>query len=100
LRDLELVDNVAKDLAMVCRTASLKDSLECQLEGIISALAKMIEKRDSYTEFHSQGVGYLTEHIAQKIGYPVSEELKIAALLHDIGKILCPHAFCTNLYLL
>jgi len=55
----------------------------------IEALSKAIEAKDRYTRGHSQRVAQLSEQLAQALhltGREVSD-IKVAALLHDIGKI-------------
>lgn len=89
-KDFRLIQSASMDLAFVIKNARLRTSLKNQLEGTILALTKMIEKRDPYTEFHSQGVKYLIEKIAQQVNHPVTSELRIAALMHDVGKIFVP----------
>lgn len=55
----------------------------------VGTLAKTIDARDSYTNGHSFRVAEYSEKIAKKIGLPKEkcEEIRNAALLHDIGKI-------------
>ncbi len=52
-------------------------------------LVKSLEERDEYTYGHSRKVADLSERIARKLGLREShiERIKVAALLHDIGKI-------------
>lgn len=56
---------------------------------IIQTLTAAIEAKDKYTEGHSKRVEMYAEKIAQKLKLPSSkiESIKVAALLHDIGKI-------------
>ena len=56
---------------------------------IIQTLSAAIEAKDKYTEGHSKRVELYAEKIAQKLKLPSSkiESIKVAALLHDIGKI-------------
>lgn len=55
----------------------------------VDALMKAIEERDPYTEGHSQRVGELATKIAKALKYSEwkIEDLKIASMLHDVGKI-------------
>ncbi|HHY83583.1 MAG TPA: HD-GYP domain-containing protein [Clostridiales bacterium] len=64
------------------------DSKE-QYYKIIKTLTAAIEAKDKYTEGHSRRVEYYAELIAQKMNVPPYriEAIKVAALLHDIGKI-------------
>lgn len=55
----------------------------------IEALSKAIEAKDRYTRGHSQRVAQLSEQLAQALHMTGREvgDIKVAALLHDIGKI-------------
>ncbi len=55
----------------------------------IGALSRVVEAKDPYTRGHSQRVAFLSEEIARemRLSPKVIEEIKVAALLHDIGKI-------------
>lgn len=55
----------------------------------ISTLTAAIEAKDEYTEGHSKRVAQYAEEIAQAMGMSSArlENLKVAAVLHDIGKI-------------
>jgi putative nucleotidyltransferase with HDIG domain len=61
-------------------------------EDFLGAIASTLEKRDPYTAGHQRRVGKLAEAIAQEMG--VDEEktnvLRLAAFVHDIGKISVP----------
>lgn len=60
-----------------------------QYYQIIKTLSAAMEAKDEYTEGHSKRVELYAEKIAQKMQLPSSkiESIKVAALLHDIGKI-------------
>src|SRR3989338_2649164 len=55
----------------------------------ISSLAKALDERDNYPRYHSENVAKYTVMIASSIGLSKEEieKLRLAALLHDIGKI-------------
>lgn len=62
------------------------------LEETTFTLASTVEKRDPYTAGHQQRVAKLARAIAAEIGM-LEEEIegiKMAALIHDIGKIYVP----------
>ena len=64
------------------------DSKE-QYYKIIKTLTAAIEAKDEYTEGHSKRVEHYVELIARSLRFSEGriEALKVAALLHDIGKI-------------
>lgn len=55
----------------------------------IEVLMHALESRDKYTEGHSRNVARIAEMIARELKFSESkiEELKLAAYLHDVGKI-------------
>ncbi len=57
--------------------------------GILEILTKYLESADRYTQGHSVRVSHLADDIARVMGLPSfeRENIKTAALLHDIGKI-------------
>jgi diguanylate cyclase (GGDEF)-like protein len=59
---------------------------------VAAALAAALEERDRYTGEHSDSVVELTARVAQALALPAEEieRLRMAALLHDIGKIGVP----------
>lgn len=66
--------------------------LQLTLDGIVNALAVVAEKRDPYTAGHQQRVAGLACAIARQMGLNDTyiRNIKVAALLHDIGKINIP----------
>jgi len=67
-------------------------NLRKTLEETVKALAMTAEKRDPYTAGHQQRVAKLASAIAEKLGLPADriDGLRVASLLHDIGKIYIP----------
>ncbi len=59
------------------------------LNDAINTMAKIVEMRDPYTAGHQQKVAELATAIAQEIGCGEDqiEQLRMAATIHDIGKI-------------
>lgn len=55
----------------------------------IKALAYALEAKDDYTSGHSQRVGDMAAVTAEEMGLPAEEQerIKLAGLIHDIGKI-------------
>ena len=62
------------------------------LENTVGALGSILEKRDPYTAGHQQRVGHLACAIAREMGFSAEriEGLRLAAFVHDIGKISVP----------
>jgi putative two-component system response regulator len=71
-----------------------KKTIEIQqmLQGSIYSMALMAEIRDPYTAGHQQRVAQLACAIAAKMGFSdwMIEGLRIASILHDVGKIRIP----------
>lgn len=92
---LELAADLAFGLAvMLVRQESTErlQRLENSMEQTIQALALTIEKRDPYTAGHQRRVADLAQAIGRRLG--LSEDdlqgLRLAATVHDIGKIYVP----------
>lgn len=87
---------VFRDMSEARRTeAALKESVRTlgrTLEETVAALAITTEKRDPYTAGHQLRVGSIAEAIARDMGLPEQQiqGLRVASLLHDIGKIYIP----------
>ena len=62
------------------------------LEGTIQAVAETIEMRDPYTAGHQRHVTKLAVAIAERLGLSDEqvEGVRVAATLHDIGKMAIP----------
>jgi diguanylate cyclase (GGDEF)-like protein len=56
------------------------------------ALVRVVDAKDNYTAKHSQAVSDLVEGIARRLGLEEStiEQLRLAGLLHDLGKVAIP----------
>jgi putative nucleotidyltransferase with HDIG domain len=66
--------------------------LQNTIEGIVSAIAKVVENRDPYTAGHQKRVALLSTAIAKEMGLSdtVIQGLRFSAILHDIGKVNVP----------
>jgi diguanylate cyclase (GGDEF)-like protein len=60
-----------------------------QLRGVTNALARAVDAKDSYTRSHSETVARLCVLIGEGVGVGPTEleQLRLAGLLHDVGKI-------------
>jgi len=65
------------------------NDLKAAYMGILEILSKYLESADRYTQGHSVRVAHLSEDIARAMGLSTFEveNVRAAALLHDIGKI-------------
>ena len=60
----------------------------------VMALARTLGRRDPYIHFHSQRVAFYAEALAERLGLGEQRrnEIRIAGLIHDIGKVAVPEA--------
>jgi HD-GYP domain-containing protein (c-di-GMP phosphodiesterase class II) len=65
------------------------------LGGLIQAFVNLIEAKDTYTYGHQKRVSEFSVAITQSLGFSsqVIEQIRMAALVHDIGKIYIPVEF-------
>jgi putative nucleotidyltransferase with HDIG domain len=93
---LSAVVGVARDIRERKRAEEeLRQShaqLQRTLEGTINVLVSAIEMRDPYTAGHQRRVTQLACAIAEEMGLPKEriEGLRMAGLIHDLGKINVP----------
>lgn len=66
--------------------------LRRSLKGTISVISKMVDLRDPYTSSHQKNVAVLARKIGKRMNLSSEriEELRMAALIHDIGKVDVP----------
>jgi putative nucleotidyltransferase with HDIG domain len=74
------------------------DRLEKALEGTVRAMSLTIEMRDLYTAGHQRRVSSLAVAIAEELHLPSEkiEGLRLAGIIHDIGKIAMPAEILTK----
>lgn len=87
--DLHLLFALSSQIAVALENAKLYQQLKDMFYETIFALADTIEKRDPYTGGHTKRVMEYSYAIGKKLNLPEEEleKLKLAAILHDIGKI-------------
>ena len=83
-----LCQHVGVGMEKIRAAARINDALE----GTIRVLTRALEARDPYTAGHQAAVSALAEHIAVRLGLDdfTVQGVRLAALVHDIGKIGVP----------
>lgn len=91
-RDGEVLERLAELAAIALEQALAREHRDRTLLGGAAGLAMAVDLRDSYTASHSEEVVELAELVGRWLGIEEVElrELKLAAKLHDIGKIGIP----------
>jgi putative nucleotidyltransferase with HDIG domain/PAS domain S-box-containing protein len=88
----QMAIDITKEKRTEFQFNKLLENLQNTLEGTVRAISDMVEIRDPYIAGHQKRVAQLSCAIAEEMGY--SQEringLRIAGLLHDIGKIYLP----------
>jgi putative two-component system response regulator len=89
LNRLELITRIRSLLRIKDYHADLE-----QTHSVICALALALEAKDQYTRGHSQRVGDLARTFSLHLGMgnAAADRVRIAGLLHDIGKIAVPES--------
>ncbi|OXT08557.1 response regulator [Thermoanaerobacterium thermosaccharolyticum] len=87
--DISLLRSVADSVSIAIENANLYDNLRNWYLRTIDALAYAVEAKDRYTKGHSLRVSKYAAIIGESMGLPKDEieKLRIAGILHDIGKI-------------
>ena len=87
--EVDVLRSIGHTAAVAVENAMLLFETKNNYVQTIDALIAAIEAKDQYTRGHSQRVSSLAVQIAQKMGMArqQAEELRIAGILHDIGKI-------------
>jgi len=72
--------------------------LYAMINGTVGAIAKLVEARDPYTAGHQERVSKLAHAMAIEIGMSEdeSEGIRVAGVIHDIGKVYVPSGILTR----
>jgi len=98
LRTLELI-KLNEDLKQdMTKRKKAEERLKKTMNATIETMSKMIEAKDPYTSGHQHRVCQLAVPLAQELGLPEDkiEGIRIASLIHDIGKIGLPAEILSN----
>jgi putative nucleotidyltransferase with HDIG domain len=87
--DLQVVLILSSQVVTAMENAALYEDLRENYFRTVQALVAAVEAKDPYTRWHSTNVAKYAVAIARDIGMSPSqlEEIHIAAILHDVGKI-------------
>lgn len=90
--DISLLMSIASVTAIGLKNARLLQNREDQFQSILQVLASSIDARDPLTAGHSEKVTEYAEAICRELSLSreYKEMIRIAALLHDYGKIGVP----------
>lgn len=92
--EVDLLQQIAAKLALSLGNFELYRELQQAALETIKSLALALDSKDKYTANHSENVSQYGFLIACKMGLPfdICERIKLAGILHDIGKIGIPDA--------
>ena len=84
-----LVESCVKSIKQMRIIKEYQESLSDAYMQTVDTLRTVVEARDKDTKGHSERVSALAVALAREMGLPIEEveNLKIAGLFHDIGKI-------------
>ncbi len=90
--EIKLISSIASECAMSIKKAILFEEIRGTLFSIAEAFSLAIDAKDSYTYGHSKRVSEIAVGIAKEMDFPSDaiSLIRLAALLHDIGKIGTP----------
>jgi putative nucleotidyltransferase with HDIG domain len=92
-RDRKLFEGISSIGASALLNCRLHSRVNRQMMSTIQALASAVDAKDHYTHDHSGRVAQLCVATAQQLGITdptIRREVRLAGLLHDIGKIGIP----------
>ncbi len=91
-RTRELREQLGQRLVAEAQLRESFDRLERVLDETVETLAAVVETKDPHTSGHQRRVVQLASAIASELALPVHRirGLRVAGLLHDIGKIYVP----------
>jgi HD-GYP domain-containing protein (c-di-GMP phosphodiesterase class II) len=92
--ELKLMETIARQAAITLENARLFADVRSLFLSAVKSLASAIDAKDPYTHGHSLRVAYYSALIADELALPPDqrEEVYLAAVLHDVGKIAIPES--------
>jgi putative nucleotidyltransferase with HDIG domain len=92
--DAKLLMSIGNELAIYLENAMLFEDVHGLMMGLLHSLTSAVDAKDAYTCGHSERVALVSRHLAQQMGLGERdvEQVYMAGLLHDVGKIGVPEA--------
>jgi putative nucleotidyltransferase with HDIG domain len=86
---IELISSLANSIAIAIDNAKAYETLKYSYLKTVQSLVSVVEAKDEYTESHSVRVAKYASFIASEMNYTKDfvEDIWVAGVLHDIGKI-------------
>ncbi|MEW5911569.1 MAG: HD domain-containing phosphohydrolase [Thermodesulfobacteriota bacterium] len=86
----QVLENTVRERTQELQSALA--NLQGAMDGIIRAMASLVEMRDPYTAGHQHRVAILAKTIAEEMGLPEEgiATVEVAGTIHDLGKISVP----------
>jgi len=90
--EIRLIMSIATECAVSIKKALLYDEIHDMLFSTAEAFSLAMDAKDPYTYGHSKRVSELAAGIGESMGLPADTigKVRLAALLHDIGKLGTP----------
>lgn len=87
--DVELLETIAGVVAISVENGNLVRDIDLQFHSLLEVMAASLDARDELTSGHSHRVTEIAMGIAATLGFVPDDLdiLKVAAMLHDYGKI-------------
>jgi PAS domain S-box-containing protein/putative nucleotidyltransferase with HDIG domain len=92
LDSIQLLEGIAAHIGEAMTRKHTEERLARSLASVTEIVSLVSEIRDPYTAGHQRRVSQLVAALATQMGWPDEqiEEIRIAALLHDVGKMSVP----------
>lgn len=96
--DLQLLEAIVSQVGAIMQSAVALTAQRRQFASFVATVAKALDARDPSTHLHSINVANYCQGIAYYLGLDAREQewLRIAGLLHDVGKIATPQAILSK----
>lgn len=92
--DSKLLNSIANESAIYLENSRLFEDMRGLMMGLLHSLTSAVDAKDPYTYGHSERVALLSRHLSQQVGLNEHdiEQVYMAGLLHDVGKIGVPES--------